>query len=198
MNHEFLFAKNGAEIMTKELNGDDGEQQEESGREIDITPEMELALGRVLLPVFADYLQEMGFLEASEQRKTAKQDRDDEMTIEETVNKIAGAQLGHAFRLSRIEDGFRQIAAAIQQLAKIVSATDEQLESDIAALDGRFERIDAIIERAAELQRENAVQIKALIEAQARTDEQIRFLLDGKGSTARKAVKKVVKKESVK
>jgi hypothetical protein len=184
------------------MNGDYGEQQEESGQEIDLTPEMELALGRVLLPVFADYLQEMGFLEASEQQKTAKRDRDDEMTIEETVNKIAGAQLGHAFRLSRIEDGFQQIAAAIQQLAAIVSATDEHLESDIAALNGRFERIDAILEGTAEMQRENASQIKALIAAQARTDEQIRFLLDGKGSTtrpaARKAEKKVVKKESVK
>ena len=188
--------------MTIENNGDDGEQQREPGQEIDLTPEMELALGKVLLPVFADYLQEMGLLEAGEQQKTAKKGRDDEMTIEETVNKIAGAQLGHAFRLSRIEDGFQQIAVAIQQLAKIVSATDEQLESDIAALNGRFERIDAILESVAELQRENASQLKALIAAQARTDEQIRFLLDGSGSTAgpktRKAVKKVVKKESVK
>jgi hypothetical protein len=186
-------------MKTIEMNGDDGEQQEETEQEINLTPEIELALGRVLLPVFAEYLQEMGFLEASEQKEIANQDRDDEMTIEETVNKLAGAQLGHAFRLSRIEDGFQQIAVAVQQLVKIASATDGQLENSVAELNGRFERIDAILERVAELQSENAGQIQALIAAQARADEQIRLLLDGDDSTARpkarRAVKKEVKKE---
>jgi len=189
-------------MMNIEMNGDDGEQQEESGQEIDLTPEMELALGRVLLPVFAEYLQEMGFLGDGGLPKTPKKDSDDKMTIEEAVNKIAGAQLGHTFRLSRIEDGFEQIAVAIQQLAKIVGATDEQLEGDMAALDGRVGRIDAVLEKVAELQSENAGQIKELIAAQARTDEQLRFLLDGNGAPvrpkARKAVKKVMKDESVK
>src|SRR5262245_21137380 len=181
-------------MMNIEMNGDDGEQQEESGQEIDLTPEMELALGKVLLPVFAEYLQEMGFLEAGDGPKTPTMNSDDKMTIEETVNKIAGAQLGHAFRLSRIEDGFQQISVAVQQLAKIVSATDEQLERDMAAVNGRFERIDAILEKVAELQSENAGQIKALIAAQERTDEQLRFLLDGNGSPATPKARKSVKK----
>jgi len=187
-------------MMTKEMNGDDGERQGESGRETSTTPEMELALGRVLLPVFAEYLQEKGFLEASENQEAGRKCRGDKMTIEDTVNKIAGTQLGHAFRLSRIEEGFHQISIAIQQLAKIANSANGRLESDTAALNGRFGRIDEILERVAELQSENARQIKALIAAQARADEQLRVLLDVNGSTpmpkTRKTVKKVVNKES--
>ncbi len=152
----FYGAKSG-EIMTiDELNIDEYERLEESEQEIDITPEIELALGRVLLPVFAEYLQEMGFLESSEYQNQDKKDRDSEMTIEETVNKIAGAQLGHTFRLSRIEEGFQQIAVAIQQLSEIVSSTDGQLEGEITAFNDRLERTDAVLEKVVELQNENA------------------------------------------
>ena len=201
-NREFLFAIKRGEMTTIEMTGDGGEQQEESGQDVDLTPEMELALGRVLLPVFAGYLQEMGFLEVGEQQTVAKNDGGGEMTIEETVNRLAGAQLGHTFRLSRIEDGFRQIAVAIQQLTQIAVTTDGEVDGGMAALDARFELIDGILERVAELQSENAAQIKALIAAQARADERIQSLLDRNGATdkpqAEEMVKKTVKRRSVK
>jgi len=92
------------------------------------------------------------------------------------------------------------ISIAIQQLAKIANSANGRLDSDIAALNGRFGRIDEILERVAELQSENASQIKALIAAQARADERLRVLLDVNFSTltpkTRKTVKKAVNKES--
>src|SRR5215468_5364586 len=201
-NREFLFAIKRGEMTTIEMTGDGGEQQEESGQDVALTSEMELALGRVLLPVFAGYLQKMGFLEVGERQTAAKNDVGGEMTIEETVNRLAGAQLGHTFRLSRIEDGFQQIAVAIQQLTQIAVTTDGKVDGNLVALDGRFERIDEILRRVVELQSESAAQIKSLIAAQARMDEQIRLLLDQNGSTPRpkaeETVKKTVKRRSVK
>ena len=199
---EMTGAEKRGEMTTIEMTVADGEQQKESGSELDLTPEMELALGRVLLPVFAGYLQEMGFIDAGEQQTAAKNDVGGEMTIEETVNRLAGAQLGHTFRLSRIEDGFQQIAVAIQQLTQIAVTTDGKVDGNRAALDGRFERIDEILRRVAELQSESSAQIKALVAAQTRTDEQIRLLLDQNGSTTRpkaeETAKKTVKRRSVK
>jgi len=183
------------EMTNLDAVAENGQHQEESGRYIELTPEMELALGRTLMPVFAGYLQEMGFLETAEQQK---KERDDEMNIEETVARLAGAQLEHTFRLSRIEEGFQQIAAAIQQLTQIV----DLLKNDVAALNGRFERIDSSLERAAKMQSENAGQIKALIESQARTDEQFRSLLKRNRLATKpktvKTAKKAVKKRTAK
>jgi hypothetical protein len=183
------------EMTNLDAVAENGQHQEESRRYIELPPEMELALGRTLMPVFAGYLLEMGFLETAEHKK--KEERD-EMNIEETVARLAGAQLEHTFRLSRIEEGFQQIGAAIQQLTQIV----DLLKNDVAALNGRFERIDSSLERAAKMQSENAGQIKALIESQASTDEQIRLLLGRSRSTTKlktvKTAKKAVKKKTEK
>src|SRR5215510_2764193 len=101
---------------------------------------MELALGRVLLPGFAGYLQERGFLKGTEFNENFEEESGDEMSIEETVNRIAGAQLGHTYRLSRIEEGYQQIAVAIQQLTQIASSNDGRIEDEIVALNRHFER----------------------------------------------------------
>src|SRR5215831_16708152 len=108
--------------MTLEMTDDDGKQQEGLGQNIELTPEMELALGKVLLPLFIGYLQEMGLLGAVEQQQTVKEVGRGEMTIEETMNKLAGAQLDYGFRLSRI-------AIAIQQLTQIAGAADGRLDA---------------------------------------------------------------------
>lgn len=132
--------------MTLEMPDDAGEQQEELGQDIELTPEMEQALGKVLLPLFAGYLQEMGLLEAGELQKTAKKERRGEMTIEETVNRLVGAQLGHEFRLSRI-------ALAIQQLTQIVGATDGRLDALEEAQIHSDARLDALIDSQVQLTR---------------------------------------------
>ena len=187
------------DMMTIDWSNDDIEQHEESGQEVGLTPEMELALGRVLLPVFARYLQERGFLKETEFNETLEEESGDEMSIEETVNRIAGAQLGHTYRLSRIEEGYQQIAVAIQQLTQIASSNAGRIEGEIVALNRHFERIDAILERVVELQIENASQIKSLIEAQSRTEERIQSQRETNGSTpkprAKRTVKKTVKKD---
>ncbi len=224
-------------MTTLDMTDDEGVRQEESPPETALAPEMELALGRVLMPVFAGYLHEMGFLavgedagEEARERPPAKKGSGDEMSLEETVNRLAGAQLGHTFRLARIEDGFQQIAVAVQQLTRIAEAADgrqdsleegqahvdarlnalidseiqlaqrvETLRNELSELNGRFEQIDAILERVAELQIENAGQLNALIVAQARTDELIRALINQNGSTgkakARATAKKAPKKK---
>jgi len=87
-------------------------------------------------------------------------------------------------------------------LTQIAVTTDGEVDGGMAALDARFELIDGILERVAELQSENAAQIKALIAAQARADERIQSLLDRNGATdkpqAEEMVKKTVKRRSVK
>ncbi|MGH9851857.1 MAG: hypothetical protein ACREBD_18630 [Blastocatellia bacterium] len=115
------------------------------------------------------------------------------MTLEETVDKLAGAQLGHEFRLSRIEDGFRQIAGAIRQLMQIASATDERLDTFEEGAVHTDARLDELIESQIQLARrldtlngrfdKVTEVIETLVQAQANTDQQIRSLLDRNGAT---------------
>src|SRR5262249_25803213 len=60
------------------------------------------------------------------------------MTIEDTVTKIAEAQLGHEARLTRLEDAYQQVAIAIKQLTQIADAAD-------SARHKADERLDALI-----------------------------------------------------
>jgi len=175
------------------MTDDDGEPQKESGQDIELTPEVELALGKVLLPLFVGYLQKKGLLEAAEPRQTPEKWTRGDMTLEETVDKLAGAQLGHEFRLSHIEDGFRQIAGAIRQLMQIASATDERLDTFEEGAVHTDARLDALIDSQIQLARRmDALDgrfdkvtevIETLIRAQANTDEQIRSLLERNGAT---------------
>jgi len=60
------------------------------------------------------------------------------MTIEDTVTKLAEAQLGHESRLTRVEDAFQEVAIAIKQLTRIADAADlARHETD--------ERLDVLI-----------------------------------------------------
>jgi hypothetical protein len=98
-----------------------------------------------------------------------------------------------------IESWFDTLIDAQIQLTHRV----DTLTGDIAALNGRVDRIGQHLDQVAALQTANAEQIKALIATQARTDEQIRSLIERNGSTAtpkakvkkaKKAVKKVRKR----
>ena len=149
------------------------------------------------------------------------------MTIEETINKLAEAQIGHESRMTRLEESFKealhQIAISIQQLTQLATAaynrldsleeeqvhTDARLDALIDAqitLGQRFEQMTARVDRIGEhldlvvaLQSENAAQIKALIAAQASTDEQIKTLLDRNGATKpRRKITKMAKKQATK
>src|SRR5262249_60999030 len=60
------------------------------------------------------------------------------MTIEDTVTKLAEAQLGHEARLTRLEDAYQQVAIAIKQLTQIADAADSARHE----ADGR---LDALI-----------------------------------------------------
>src|SRR5262249_12599618 len=133
-----------SEMMTIETTDDDSKEQEEAGQETELTPEMELALGKVLLPLFAEYLQEVGLLKAGEQQTHATNGRDGAMTIEETVNKLAGAQLGNAFRLSRI-------AVAIQQLTQTADTTNGRIDSLEEVQIHSDARLDALIDSQIQL-----------------------------------------------
>ena len=179
--------------MGLEMTDDDGESQKESGQDVELTPEVELALGKVLLPLFVEYLQKKGLLEAAEPRRTPEKWTRGEMTLEEAVDKLAGAQLGHEFRLSRIEDGFRQVAGAIRQLMRIASATDERLDKFEEGAVHTDDRLDELIESQIQLARrldtlngrfdKVAEAIETLTQAQTNTDQQIRSLLDLNGAT---------------
>jgi len=94
------------------------------------------------------------------------------------------------------------IDSQIQLTQRVNTLTD-----DIATLNVRFERTDERLDRiserlesVAELQADNAEQIKSLIAAQARTDEQFRLLLDRNGAPKpkRKTAKKSGSKRTVK
>ena len=178
---------------------------------------------------------------------TARQRRLEE-TVQDVVALHQQVLRNHESRQQRLDDAFRQVAGAIDQLAQLASVTDGRLDSleegqihadarldalidsqialgqrfermmervdshseRIAQIDERFDRmaeraefhdqrlgrIDERLDRMAEraefhdqrlgrieaLQAENAGQIEALIAAQARTDEQIRLLIDRNGS----------------
>jgi len=142
------------------------------------------------------------------------------MTIEETVNKLAEAQIGHESRMTRLEESFKealhQIAISIQQLTHLATAAYSRLDSleeEQVHSDARF---DALIDAQIQLtRREDALTsaivvvngrfdkvvdaLEALAEAQARTDKQIRMLLDRNGATkpgrkSTKAAKKMTGK----
>jgi len=178
--------------MGSEMTDDDSESQKESGQGVELTPEVELALGKVLLPLFVEYLQKKGLLEAVKPRQTPEKWTRGAMTLEEAVDKLAGAQLGHEFRLSRIEDGFRQIAGAIRQLMQIASATDERLDKFEEGEIHTDAKLDALIDSQMQLARRmDALNghfdkvtevIETLIHAQANTDEQIRSLIERNGA----------------
>ncbi len=191
-------------MMTSETTDDDSKEQEDLEQDLVPTPEMELALGRVLLPLFAGYLQKRGLLEVAEAQKTEQKRRLSDMTLEETVNRIAGAQLGHEFRLSRIEDSIQQVAASIQQMIQIAGEPDGRLD---ALEDGRVRadaRLDALIDSQDQLtKRLDAINgrfdkvteaIEALIAVHASADDHLRALLDQKGSTSKPNAGKAVKK----
>jgi len=119
-------------------------------------------------------------------------------------------------------DHFAETDKRLVALAESQAKTDEQMKRtgervdtltrDIAALNGRADRTDERLDRIAEhvethdrqfarieaLQSENAAQIKALAEAQARTDEQIRLLLNRNGSKAKPKPKAGAKKPAAK
>jgi hypothetical protein len=191
-------------MMTSETTDEGSNEQEDLEQYLVPTPEMELALGRVLLPLFAGYLQKRGLLEVAETQKTAQKRRRSDMTHEEAVNRIAGAQLAHEFRLSRIEDSFQQVAASIQQMIQIAGEPDGRLD---ALEDNQVQadaRLDALIDSQTQLtKRLDAINgrfdkfadaIEALIAVQARADDQLRALLDHKGSTSKSNAGKAVKK----
>ncbi len=196
--------------MTIKRTVDEGEQQEISEKEVELTPEMELALGRVLLPVFAGYLQKMGLLEAAEEPKTAKKWSRGDMTLEEAVDRLAGAQLGHEFRLSRIEEGFQQISGAIEQLTRMLGATDERLDGLEEGQIHTDARLDALIDSQIQLTRrvdaltdrfDKVTEVIAtLTRAQERMDELIQPQLERNGAAKprRKATKMARKKATKK
>ncbi len=157
---------------------------------------------------------------------------------DERLDALINAQLRYEARQEKIEEAFRQVAAAHAALVEMLRLHDERLDGhdeanvhtesrldalidsqirltervdtltgDIAALNGRAaatdDRLDRIGERldqVAALQAANAEQIKALAEAQMRTDEQIRLLLERNGAanpgrkSTKTAKKKVTKK----
>ena len=142
------------------------------------------------------------------------------MTIEETVNKLAEAQIGHESRMTRVEESFKealhQIAISIQQLTQLATAAYSRLDSleeEQVHSDARF---DALIDAQIQLTRHGdaltgAIVVvngrfdkvvdafEALAEVQARTDKQIRMLLDRNGATksgrkSTKAAKKMTGK----
>src|SRR5262245_20540295 len=121
------------------------------------------------------------------------------MTIEETVNKLAEAQIGHESRMTRVEESFKealhQIAISIQQLTQLATAAYSRLDSleeEQVHSDARF---DALIDAQIQLTRHGdaltgalvvingrfdkvADVLEALAAAQTHTDEQIRLLLE--------------------
>jgi|SRR5215813_8448051 len=142
------------------------------------------------------------------------------MTIEETVNKLAEAQIGHESRMTRVEESFKEalhrIAISIQQLTQLATAAYSRLDSleeEQVHSDARF---DALIDAQIQLTRHGdaltgAIVVvngrfdkvvdafEALAEVQARTDKQIRMLLDRNGATksgrkSTKAAKKMTGK----
>lgn len=191
-------------MMTIEPTDGEGKDQNDSGHSGEPTLEMELALGRVLFPVFGAYLQKMGLLETSDSQQPAKQWMRNGMTLEETINRIAGAQLGHEFRLSRIEDSFQQVGASIQQLIQLAgepngrldALEDTQVQADARLatliesqiqLTQRLDVINARFDKVAEA-------IEALIAVQASADDQIRALMDRKDSTSKPNTGNAVRK----
>jgi SHS2 domain-containing protein len=145
----------------------------------------------------------------------------------ERIEALINAQVRYEARQEKLEEAFRQVAAAHVQLVEMIRLHENRLDGhdganahaesrldalinsqiqltervdtltmDIAAVNGGVERIGDRLDQAAALQAANAEQIKALIAAQARTDEQIRLLLDRNGSPkikAKKAVKRAKK-----
>jgi chromosome segregation ATPase len=67
------------------------------------------------------------------------------MTIDDTVTKLAEAQLGHEARLTRVEDAFQEVAIAIKQLTQIADAADRRLEASDSARQEADKRLDALI-----------------------------------------------------
>jgi len=142
------------------------------------------------------------------------------MTIEETVNKLAEAQIGHESRMTRVEESFKealhQIAISIQQLTQLATAAYSRLDSLEEGQVHSDARFDALIDAQIQLTRHGdaltgAIVVvngrfdkvvdafEALAEVQARTDKQIRMLLDRNGATksgrkSTKAAKKMTGK----
>ncbi|MGH9838039.1 MAG: hypothetical protein ACREEM_04570 [Blastocatellia bacterium] len=123
---------------------------------------------------------------------------------EERLDSHEEGQAHTDARLDALIDSQIQLTQRVDTLTGDIAA----LTGDIAALNGHFEQTDERLNRMSErdeehdqhlgqiderlsqvaaLQSGNAEQIKALIEAQARTDEQIRLLLDRNGVAPPKA-----------
>ncbi|MGH9844718.1 MAG: hypothetical protein ACREEM_38870 [Blastocatellia bacterium] len=95
----------------------------------------------------------------------------------ERIKALQSENAAFNSRMDRIGEHLDRVAALQSENAERIKA----LQSENAAFNGRMDRIGEHLDRVAALQSENAERIKSLIAAQARTDEQIRLLLDRKG-----------------
>ena len=167
------------------------------------TRETRLNLERILKEIFDN--ERLKLEEEAEQRFSAlsntqvryevKQERLEEAfsLVAESHHVIVQLASVHGERL----DGYSR--ASVQTESRLDVLIDAQMQflrhmdtltSDIAALNGRIERIGAHLDRAAE-------QIISLATVQTRTDEQIKILLDRDGSKkTRRPSTKVAKKEA--
>jgi len=143
---------------------------------------------------------------------------------DEKLNALIDAQIGLESRQARLEESHQLLVqlARIQEEridgqdearretnSRLDALIDSQIQltqrvdtltGDITALNVRFERTDERLDRIAALQADNAEQIKLLIAAQARTDEQFRLLLERNGASKpkRKTAKKAGSKRAEK
>ena len=143
---------------------------------------------------------------------------------DERLDALINAQVRYEARQERLEEVFRQVAASHQMLVELASIHEERLDGqdeadvqtesrldalidaqilltervdtltrDIVAINGRSAATDERLDRMAGM-------VESLVTAQARTDEQIRSLLDRNGSTlkAKKKPAKRTKKAGIK